>query len=132
MSLLLLDTNIVSFVFKMHPLAHSYEPLLGTNPLAISFMTVAELHEGAARAKWGERKRRRLTAMLQTYLLIDSTHRICQRWGQIRAGRYKQPIAVDDAFIAATAVEHNLPLVTHNPRDFDGISGLQLITAQAP
>ena len=33
-----------------------------------------------------------------------------------------------DAMIAATALFHGLPLVTANPRDFDGIGELEVIT----
>ena len=40
---MLLDTNIVSFVFKRDTRATAYAPLLQGNRLAISFMTAAEL-----------------------------------------------------------------------------------------
>ena len=40
-------------------------------------------------------------------------------------------MAVADCWIAATALEHGLELVTHNPRDFAGIPGLIIIT-EAP
>jgi len=33
-----------------------------------------------------------------------------------------------DAWIAATALRHDLPLATHNIKDFVGISNLRLIT----
>jgi hypothetical protein len=39
---------------KKIPLRQRYEDILGGNRLAISFMTVAELYEGACRANWAK------------------------------------------------------------------------------
>ena len=47
MSTVLLDTNIVSFVFKRDTRAAAYAPQLQGNRLAISFMTAAELFQWA-------------------------------------------------------------------------------------
>ena len=52
----LLDTNIVSYFMKQHSLAAKYQLLVQGAALAISFMTVAELYEGADRANWGPAK----------------------------------------------------------------------------
>jgi predicted nucleic acid-binding protein len=38
---------------------------------------------------------------------------------------------VADAWIAAVALQYGYDLVTHNPRDFQGIAGLTIIT-EAP
>lgn len=43
MSLLLIDTDITSFIFKGSDYADPYLPLLMEQELALSFMTVAEL-----------------------------------------------------------------------------------------
>ena len=58
MNNLLLDTNIVSYLVRNDPLARLYRPHLANHALAISFMTLAELYEGAFRANWGSSKRR--------------------------------------------------------------------------
>jgi len=39
-----------------------------------------------------------------------------------------QPIQVADAWIAATALALDVPLVTHNAVDFEGIEGLEILT----
>ncbi len=41
--------------------------------------------------------------------------------------RRKRSIGLADAIIAATALTHNLPLATHNTRDFGWIEDLELI-----
>ena len=131
MNAVLIDTNIVSYLFKAHPVALHYRRHIENRPLAVSFMTVGELYEGAFRAGWGSPKWEKLEAALKTYVVIPWSDAICRHWGEIRAGRLAQPIAVDDAWIAATARAHGLPLVTHNPVDFVGIPGLNVITEVA-
>ena len=41
--------------------------------------------------------------------------------------RQQKSLSVGDAIIAATALEHELPLVTRNTGDFKWIEGLQLV-----
>lgn len=56
MSLLLIDTDIASFIFKRSAYADPYLPLLDGQELALSFMTVAELFQWAMLRQWGERR----------------------------------------------------------------------------
>jgi tRNA(fMet)-specific endonuclease VapC len=56
MNILLLDTNVVSYLFKGDTRALAYAPIIQGNRLAISFVTVAELYEWAAIKKWGENR----------------------------------------------------------------------------
>ncbi|CAG1001520.1 Ribonuclease VapC4 [Phycisphaerales bacterium] len=55
--------------------------------------------------------------------LADSWASISQKRASI--GR---PIECGDCWIAATALRHGLPLITHNPRDYADIAGLTVIT----
>jgi len=57
---LLLDTNVVSYLMRGHALGRAYRPLLANHALAVSFMTVAELYEGAYRNNWGTAMRHAL------------------------------------------------------------------------
>jgi tRNA(fMet)-specific endonuclease VapC len=129
---LILDTNIVSYLMKDHPFGQWYRPRLRGHTLAISFTTVAELFEGAFRAGWDEQRKHKLEVVLRSYLVIPSSPGVCRRWGQVRAVRRHSPISPQDAWIAATALEHGCPLVTHNSEDFHDIPGLTLITADSP
>lgn len=128
MSTLLLDTNVFSYLFKDHPLARRYRPRLKGHILAISFMTVSELFEGAFRAAWGDRQLKRLEAQIKSYVVIPSSHELCRKWGEVRSLRRQQPISSEDAWVAATALEYDCPLVTHNAAGFHSLPGLRIIT----
>ena len=127
---LLLDTNIVSYIMRKDSRADAYLRHFVGKTLAITFMTVAELYEGAYRKEWDAGKLSRLEEELRKYIVIPSSENLCRAWGEIRSRRKRQLIAVDDAWIAAAAVAHGCTLVTHNSNDFLGISNLKLLTEQ--
>jgi tRNA(fMet)-specific endonuclease VapC len=77
----LLDTNVVSFLFKGDTRAAAYAPLLQGNRLAISFMTVAELFEWAAVRNWGNHRLTRLEQALTLYLVIPVDVELCRVGG---------------------------------------------------
>ncbi|HEY3244643.1 MAG TPA: PIN domain-containing protein [Phycisphaerae bacterium] len=87
MSVLVLDTNVVSFLMKGHRRAEPFRPHLAGKTLAISFMVLAEMYEGADRANWGVKKLARLDAVLRHYVVIPSSPEICRQWGKVRAVR---------------------------------------------
>ena len=130
MDALVLDTNIVSYLMRGDSRAVAYRRHFEGKTLAISFMTVGELYEGAYRRGWAEKKFRILREQLKTYVVIPFSPVLCETWGRLRAERRNQPIAVDDGWIAATALAYECPLVTHNPTDFADIAGLQIVTEE--
>jgi tRNA(fMet)-specific endonuclease VapC len=91
-------------------------------------MTVAELFEWAAVRKWGQTRFGQLEQALATYLIIPVDIELCRQWGMLRAEQQEagRTIASQDAWIAATALRHHLPLVTHNPSDFQYIANLDV------
>jgi len=130
MSLLLIDTDIASFILKGSNYADPYLPLLSGQELALSFMSVAELFQWAILRQWGDRRLTQLEQHLSNYLIIPVDQLLCREWAQVRANRQSigRPISPQDAWIAATALRYDLPLVTHNIKDFREIPNLQLIT----
>jgi tRNA(fMet)-specific endonuclease VapC len=130
MSLLPIDTDIASFIFKGSDYANPYVPLLSGHELALSFMSVAELFQWAILRQWGNRRLAQLEQYLSNYLIIPVDRPLCREWAQIRADRQSagRVISPQDAWIAATALRHDLPLVTHNTKDFLEIPNLRLIT----
>ena len=130
MSLILIDTDIASFIFKGSDYTDPYLPLLSGQELALSFMTVAELFQWAILRQWGDRRLAQLEQYLSNYLIIPVDQPLCREWARIRANRQSvgRPISPQDAWIAATALRHDLPFVTHNNKDFLDIPTLRLIT----
>ena len=130
---IILDTNIVSYLMKGGPLAEAYEPHIQNRLLAITFITVGELYFGAEKGNWGEKKRAELETTLRNFVVIPYDHEIARSYGRLVAERQQngKPITPNDAWIAACTVRHSVPLVTHNAKDFEGITGLQVITADS-
>ena len=127
MSTLLLDSDVFSYLFRDHPLTPFYRPRVNGHILAITFMTVAELFQGAFRAAWGDRQVRRLEAQIKSCLVVPSSHEVCRKWGGVRPIRRYQPISPQDAWIAATALEYDYALVANNSADYHGIPALRII-----
>ena len=56
MNRVVVDTDVLSFLFKNHPIGNRYDPdLIGRIPL-ISFMTVAELERWALQNRWNAQR----------------------------------------------------------------------------
>ncbi len=130
----LLDTNIVSYLMRGNREAKAYSRHVENRLLAISFITVGELYFGAEQAKWGDTKRRALEATLRQFVVVPYDKETAACYGRLVAERQRggRPISLNDAWIAACAVRFGIPLVTHNARDFSGISDLQVITEPIP
>ncbi len=120
MTTVLLDTNIVSYLFKRDSRAALYAPHLLDRELAIAMMTVAELFQWAAIRNWGKPRVRRLEQLFERYTILPVDMDLCRQWAEVRATRSKVglPISPQDAWIPATARRYHLVLVTHNPDDY--------------
>ncbi len=126
----ILDTNIGSYLMKGGPRAEAYAPHLQGKLLAIAFITIGEMYFGAEYKNWGEKKRMELETTLRNFVVIPYDHEISRYYGRLMAERKHngKPIAPNDAWIAACAIRHTVPLVTHNAKDFDGITALTVIS----
>lgn len=126
----MLDTNIISYVMKGSGIARLYAQHLNGKLLSISFITVGEMYYGAEKANWGEQKRLSLETTLRNFVVIPYDYEIARCYGQIFREREKagRKIQSNDAWIAACALRHGVRLVTHNVKDFDGITNLQVIS----
>lgn len=128
---LLIDTNIaillrdgdVSARARMHTLPA---------PPAISLLTLAELQGGLASRTHGEQRRRRLAVLLGTMNVIGFDRAVVDAYGDlVQHLGFSRP-RILDRLIAATALVHDLTLVTINGPDFRDIPGLKLEVWPAP
>lgn len=127
------DTNIVSYLYKRDTRAEDYQAHLDGKLTIISFMTIAELDRWTLKRDWGEKRKSDLEKFLHRFTVIEVNRALCLKWAEATnsAQRNGRPIETADAWIAATALFYNVPLVTHNRSDYLGVDGLQLIS-EAP
>lgn len=128
MSGFLLDTCAISEGMKRRPNA-GLSGWLGSVEVAqvhLSVVTLGELRKGIETLE-DRRKAASLEAWLTSALpaqfagrivLIDAD--VADRWGRLVASLKRKRITLSpiDSLIAATALHHNLSLVTRNERDF--------------
>ncbi len=97
--------------------------------LAISFISLAELYEGAFHHTDPAGVIVDLRWQLQGLALLPITDAILLRFAELRAHLRRQgKTRTDfDLLIAATALQHDLTLVTRNARDFEDISELRIV-----
>jgi tRNA(fMet)-specific endonuclease VapC len=126
----LVDTNVVSYIFNQHSLATPYKALLQGRMLLVADQTLEELRYGSIKANWGEARRLKLESFLTGFKAVHTTDSICTRCAQIRVQAKQKGFVLDlaDAWIAATALAFGIPLVTHNKKHFDFLEGLTLIS----
>ena len=127
---IVLDTNIVSYLMKGGRLAEIYAPHIEGRLLAIAFVTVGELYFGAEKRNWGQKKRIAIETALRNFVVIPYDHEIARCYGLLMAERQRagKPLSTNDAWIAACAVRHSSTLITHNAKDFRGITNLNVVT----
>jgi toxin FitB len=127
----LIDTNVVSEWVKPRPHRGVIEWLADVDEdrVHLSVVTLVELRDGVDRLPTG-RRRARLPAWLSDELPLRFEGRVlgvdvalADAWGLALAhGRMAgRPIGSMDACLAATALHHDLTLVTRNVRDFSAL-----------
>jgi tRNA(fMet)-specific endonuclease VapC len=131
---LIIDTNVVSYLFKKDSRALLYQKHLVGHRWLISFMTAAELDLWALRHHWGTARKLQMEIHLRRFVLYPFNRALCLRWAEAMdtARRKGRPIQVADAWIAATALLANASLVTHNPADYAGVDGLTVLSEAIP
>jgi tRNA(fMet)-specific endonuclease VapC len=130
MSQIVVDTDVASYIFNLHSLSQRYIDLVRGSDLVLSFMSIAELRMGAISAGWGTRRQTLLEQYIQGFELVYTDDNPCTVWATIRAdaraaGRALSP---QDAWIAATALALDAPLVTNNRRDYEFVPTLRLLS----
>jgi predicted nucleic acid-binding protein len=132
--IVLLDTDVFSFLGKTgNKTAALYQKHVATKTIALSFVTVGELLLWPRVRNWGPQKIADLQRRISLAQVIPYDMRLCETYADLKEKITKagSPVPDNDLWIAATAVRHSLPLVTHNRRNFDDIPDLVLV-CEAP
>lgn len=125
----LIDTNVLSELRRKQPDTHvvAWFAERATQSLFLSVLTLGEIRKGierlddshtdaARRQSLGDWLEQDLpTFFLGRLLGVDAG--VADRWGRMQAlaGR---PLPAIDSLLAATALQHNLTMVTRNVKDF--------------
>ena len=128
MSGFLLDTNCISDLIrsKPEPRVMDWMRAADESRLYLSVLTLGEIRRGAATLPQSKRR-----TYLETWLELDLQVRfsgrilaidnaVADRWGWLtaEAARKGKPLAAIDGLLAATALHHNLTIVSRNVGDF--------------
>lgn len=125
----LIDTNVISELRRPSPDTgvvqwFSQRP---ASSLFLSVLTLGEIRKGVEKLK-DRHQQIELIDWLENDLVIFFSGRIlsidsavADRWGRLVAGAGRTVSAID-SLLAATAVEHDLILVTRNIKDLEGLA----------
>lgn len=132
----LVDTNIPSELTREKPDARVVAFLQSAtkDSLYLSVMTIGEISKGIGYLPVGQKR-----STLQHWLDMDVrawfaghilpvSEQIAEQWGTLAAVARQRglTLSVVDGIIAASALHHDLTLVTRNVRDFSGL-GLEIL-----
>lgn len=84
------------------------------------FVIFGELATWTDLRGWGSRRRQELADWLSGVPVLPGDEAVAATWGKLSAGatRAGQPRPVNDMWIAACYLTHNLPLTTMNLKDY--------------
>ena len=134
----LLDTNVVSELRRPRPHARvlAWLERVRDSDLYLSAVTIGELQAGVEITKDRDpAKAAEIAAWLEelalSYNVLPMDAQAFRHWAKLLHRRSGE--LVEDAMIAATALVHNLTVVTRNVRDFEtlGVRTLNPFTAPA-
>ncbi len=124
----LLDTD--TLVFYLRGRNDIRKKLLGVplSELCTSSVCVGELYYGAAKSQRRAERKAEVDSLRELLLAIPLRTAETERFGELKAALEVrgERLADADLMIAATALEHNLVVITGNLSHFERISGLQV------
>ena len=124
----LIDTNIIIYRLKNRGMVNEHFEKHRDEDMYISSIVYGELVYGAKKSMFVEKNLATANLVKTIFHVIDTSTEIMAIFGEIKAYSEKigKPTADLDLIIAATALENDLTLVTHNTKHFNHIPHLEL------
>jgi predicted nucleic acid-binding protein len=127
----ILDTDVASLLHRRKLAGPLAARLIGVEPL-ITFVTLGELTKWAEIRNWGPRRRDELASWLSGIPVLPGDEAVATVWGRLSAAaaRRGRPRPVNDMWIAACCLAHEVPLATVNLKDYEDFAehhGLRLL-----
>jgi len=125
----LLDTNTcIRYINGRSPQIREHLKSVADIDIAISTITKGEMYAGSAKSQTPQQSRAAQDAFFIRFASLAFDEAAASEFGRIRADLEKAgtPIGPYDMQIAATALVHELIIVTHNTREFGRIAGLRV------
>jgi len=121
----LIDTNVLSELVrpKPNPAVLAWFRDVPDDSLYISVLTIGEIRKGVESVA-AVARREKLRVWLEHTLpdwfqerILDIDEPVAERWGRLLA-EVNRPVPAIDSLLAATALHHDLRMVTRNVQDF--------------
>ena len=130
----LIDTNWVIECLRLSPRHLRRVATLEPEGVGVSDITMAELWVGVHRVDNPQLAAQRMLGYTSRFDRVEVDIASCERFGLIKAGLQQagQTIEDFDILLAATALRHDLTLLTDNVKHFDRVGGLAIESISGP
>ena len=124
----MIDTDIIIYSLKGNTTVADHLRRHRTDPIMISVITYGEMVYGARKSNQTERNLATAHRVAEIYPMLPVTQSVIETFAGIRASLETAGTPLDDMdlLIGATALSHNLTLVTNNEKHFSRIPGLSV------
>ena len=128
----MIDTNAASLPLKTNvpTQLEAYVRIVEGHTKVLCFATVAELLRWGEERNWGVTRKQSIQRLIEQCVVAHSDPELCVNWSRLMAlsKRGGHNLGHADAWIAATALARDAPLVSDNVHHFEWIPGLRLLT----
>ena len=124
----LLDTDHCVFLMRRVESVCQHFEEFAAQEASVSIITVGELLFGAYSSARLEENLAETNRLLDSLPVLDLTRPVMDRFAQIKVDLFRRGLKLEDPdiLIAATVLEHDLVLVTHNIAHYERVSGLRI------
>ena len=124
----LLDTDILIYSLKAHKTVQQNLRHHLHDPIKISAVTLMELYYGAYKSKQVANNLAKIKTIESALEIIPVNREMVEIFGVLKSHLQKggKPLDDFDLILAATAMSHNLIIVTNNEKHFGRIDGLKM------